>query len=57
MIEFWTESAKFNTSQRLSDQARMIFTKDWLKNLEILKIFGQVNSEEYEQDPLSKSKR
>ena len=27
---FWTESAEFITSQKLTDQAKMILKRDWL---------------------------
>ena len=46
MIEIQTETSKFNiTSQRLAEQARMIFKK--LVFL-ILEIYGHVSSEAYE---------
>ena len=38
MIEIWTESAWFNISQRLADQARMILNKCWFSDLEILEV-------------------
>ena len=34
-------------SQRLANQARMILKKDWFSDLQILKIFWQVNREEF----------
>ena len=40
MIEVRTKSARFNTSQRLSDQARMILKKGWFSDPEILEIGG-----------------
>ena len=43
------EPTKFNTSQRLADQVRLIFKKGWLSDQEILKICGQVDSEEHNQ--------
>ena len=53
MVEIWTESAKFDTSQRLADQTRLILRKGWL--------FwpwdtscGQVNFEEHAQWELPK---
>ena len=51
MIEIWTESAKFNTSQRFADQARIILKKGWFSNLEILWVWRHVPSKEYEQEP------
>ncbi len=47
VIKIWTESAKFNTNQRLADQAR--FT-----DFEILEVYGQVNPKEYAQRELPK---
>ena len=47
MIEIWVESAKFNTSLRLADEARLILKKGWFSDLKILKVCGQVNREEY----------
>ena len=50
IIEIWAESTKFYTSQRLANLAWLIVEKDWLSNLEILGIRGQVNREEYTQN-------
>ena len=49
MMKFWSESAKFNTSQRLVNQARLLlFLKnDWLLELEIIEICGQVDRKEH----------
>ena len=49
MVEIWTESAKYNTSQRLTDQARLILKKSWLSDLDTLEICGQVNCWEHIQ--------
>ena len=51
MTEICAESIRFNTSQRLADQARMLLKKGWFSNLEILEIYQQVNREKYQQDP------
>ena len=52
MREVWAESSRFDTtSQRLADQARMILRNGWSSDLKILEISGQVNNEEYDQDP------
>ena len=56
MMEIWTESGKFNTSQRLADQARLILKKHCLSDLEILKVYGQINHEEHNQREPSKHK-
>ena len=50
MIEIWTETARFDTSQRLADQTRKILTKDWFSDIKILEIYQQINWEEYQQD-------
>ena len=52
MIEIWAESVRFNAaSQRLANQARMIFLKNgWFSDLEKLEIWKQVNRQKYDQD-------
>ena len=56
MIKIYAECTRFNTtSQGLADQVRMILKKGWFSDLEILKICGQLNSEEYEQVPLTQT--
>ena len=52
MSEIWVEPAKFKTSPRFIDQARIILKKSWFSDLEILKIFGHLSCEVYEQSPL-----
>ena len=48
MTEMWREYGKFDTkSKRLVEQTRLILKKGWLSNLEILKIYGQVNRQEH----------
>ena len=54
MIEVLIGSARFNTSQRLADQTKMILKKAWFSDLKIPEIRRQVYSEEYEQDRLTK---
>ena len=49
VIEIRTEFAKFNTSQRIANQAKMILKKDWLFDLEVLEICWQLNREEQSQ--------
>ena len=46
MMKIWTESAKFNTSQRLADQIRLFLKKGLLSDLELLEICRQVKHEE-----------
>ena len=48
-MEIWIESAKSNTSQRLTDQTMLILKKNCFFGLEILEICGQVNQEEFTQ--------
>ena len=51
MIEIWTESTRLNkTSQKLADQTKKNLKRGWSSDLEILEIFEQINSEEYELD-------
>ena len=54
MIEILTESTKFNTSQRLAEQVRLILKKGRLSELEILELCGYVNCEENTQREHSK---
>ena len=49
MINILAESSIF--SRRQTDQVRMRLKKGWFSDLEIVEIFGRINSEEYEQDP------
>ena len=56
MIEIWAESTISNTSESLADQSRIKLKKGRFSGLEILEIRDQVNSKEYEQDPLPKLK-
>ena len=50
-IEIWAESARFNTNQKLANQARRILKKCWFSGFEILEICRHVNREKYEQEP------
>ena len=50
MKEIWTDSTRFNTSEKLADQKRMILKKGLFSDLEILEICGQINREEYVPD-------
>ena len=50
MIEIWEECTRFQTSQRLADQARMMIKKGLLSGLEILEIHPQINRETCQQD-------
>ena len=53
MIEIWVESVKFNTSERLDNQARTSQKNGRFSDLEILEIRGQIYHEEYTQrEPL-----
>ena len=49
-INILTESTKFNTiSQRLVNQARLIEKKNFLFDLEVLKMCGHLNRKKYMQ--------
>ena len=50
MKEIGSESTKFNTSQRLAEQAKLILKKCWFSDLEILEICEQVSREENDQE-------
>ena len=52
--EIWAEFAKFNTSQRLTEKARMILKKGWFTDLEILEICRRLKCKEYTQRESSK---
>ena len=47
MMEIWTESTKFNTSQRLTDLTRLILRKGLFSDLEIQEMFGHVEIVKY----------
>ena len=50
MDEVWKESAKFyTTTQRLTDQARIISKKGWSYDREILEISAKVSREKNTQ--------
>ena len=51
MLEIWVYSTRFNTSQRLSYQARVILKKGWFSDFETLKISGYESRQENEQVP------
>ena len=51
MTGIGVEFAKYDSRQKLGDQARIILKKGWFSDLEIPEICGYVNSEEYEQEP------
>ena len=53
IIEIRAESTRFNTSQRLVDQLRIILKKGWFSDLEMLEMCKQVNRKEYQQAPLT----
>ena len=46
MIEIQAESARFNTSQKLANQARMILKKGWFPDFKILEICGKTGGED-----------
>ena len=46
----------FNRRQTLAEKARIIRKKGYFSDLEIVAICGQVNSEEYEEDPPTRIK-
>ena len=51
-IEIWTESARFNTTNlRFANQARTIWKRVLLSDLELQEICGHVSPEENGQDP------
>ena len=55
MMEIWTGSTKSNkTSQKVSEEARLILKKGWLSDWNIREICGQVNHEQYTQRELPK---
>ena len=54
MIEILDEAADFNTSQKVADQAKMVFKKSWFSDIEIIKIFGLVSHGEYDEQELLK---
>ena len=47
MIKIWSESAKFNASQRFTNQVNLILKRGCFSGFEILEIQEQVNREEY----------
>ena len=50
MIKILAESAGFDeTSERLTDQTKMILRKSWLSDFQMLDICGQIICEEYAQ--------
>ena len=53
-MHIWIEFAKINTSQSLSDKAKLILQKGRVSNKEIRGIFGLVNREEHTQRDLPK---
>ena len=59
MIEILAECGRIqlNTSQKLADQVRIILKKSWFPDVEALENCEQLNSEEYNQDPLSLIKK
>ena len=55
MIEIWTKSAKFDSSQRLADLAGLILKKGSLSDLERQEECDQINQEKHNQRELPKS--
>ena len=56
-MKTWAESTKSSTGQRLANQTRMSLKKGWFSDLEILKIWGHVGYDKYEQEPQPKMKQ
>ena len=51
MIENCEECSRFDTIRDLFvDKARMILKKGWFSYVEVLELYQNVNSEEYQQD-------